>query len=240
MPVTDKKTTTAVPKPHEALGRRLRAQTSGALAAERRAETLVRVARQAMDAAESDFTELQKNDSVAREVAGLDCRKYCAACCYKTVSATPAEVLYLADYIGRSFTPKALRQLKARLRRLDEKTQGMSPAERGRAQLPCALLVAKLCSAHPARPASCRGFNSRDVGKCEASLRHREVEIPVYAPQLLMFAHAHMGLRQGLADAGLGSTHLELTAALRIALETPDAADRYLAGEPVFRRAEQP
>lgn len=231
---------TAAPKPHEALGRGLRAQTAEALGAARRPETLVRVARQALEDGEAAFAELQKDDSVAREVAGLDCRKYCAACCYKTVSATPAEVFYLADYIGRTFTPKALRQLKARLRRLDEKTRDMSPAERGRARLPCALLVAKLCSAHPARPASCRGFNSRDVGKCEASLKHRDVEIPVYAPQFLMFAHAHLGLRQGLADAGLGSTHLELTAALRIALETPDAADRYLAGEPVFRRAEQP
>jgi len=50
---------------------------------------------------------------------------------------------------------------------------------------------------------------------------------------------AHLGLRAGLAECGLASTHLELTPALRIALEAPDAAARYLAGEPVFRAAEQ-
>ena len=231
---------TAALKPHEVLGQRLRAQTAEALAATHRPEVLARAAAQAMEAAECAFAELQEDASVARKVAGLDCRKYCAACCYKTVSVTPAEVFYLADYIRRTFTPKALRHLRARLRRLDEKIRGMSPPARGRARLPCPLLVGKLCSAHPARPATCRGFNSSDVGKCEASLKHRDVKIPVYAPQYLTFAHAHLGLRQGLADAGLGSTHLELTAALRIALRTPDAVDRYLAGEPVFRRAEQP
>lgn len=44
---------------------------------------------------------------------------------------------------------------------------------------------------------------------------------------------------QAVAEAGLSSPHLELTAALRIALDTPNAAERWLAGEPVFRAAEQ-
>ncbi len=63
--------------------------------------------------------------------------------------------------------------------------------------------------------------------------------IPVYVPQYRIFSEAHLGLRQGLSDLGLQSTHLELTAALRIALETPDATERWLAGEPIFRTAEQ-
>ena len=101
------------------------------------------------------------------------------------------------------------------------------------------MLIGRLCIAHAARPASCRGFNSRDVQACEKSLRQRDVQIPVYKLQYQIFAEAHLGLRQGLADAGLPSPHLELTAALRIALETPNAAERWLAGEPVFRAAEQ-
>lgn len=135
--------------------------------------------------------------------------------------------------------PKAMAKLKAQLRELDEKTRGISPMERGQARLPCALLVGRLCIAHAARPSSCRGFNSRDVGACEKSVKQRDVAIPVYMPQYRIYSEAHMGLRKGLADLGLTSTHLELTAALRIALETPDAGERWLAGEPVFSAAEQ-
>jgi Fe-S-cluster containining protein len=204
------------------------------------ADALAEAGRAALAAAETAFAELQARDaSVRREVAGLDCRKYCAHCCYKKVSATPAEVFHLARYLAANLSAKALAKLKARLGGLDDKTRGMSPEERGRARLPCALLVGRLCIAHPARPASCRGFNSRDVGACERALKRREVEIPVYAPQYRLFGEAHLGLRAGLAESGLASTHLELTRALRIALETPDAATRYLAGEPVFRAAEQ-
>ncbi len=187
----------------EALGREVRAQTVKMLAETRppdsaAAEALAEAGRAALAAAETAFSELQARDaSVRREVAGLDCRKYCAHCCYKTVSATPAEVFHLARYLAANLSAKALAKLRARLARLDAKTRGMSPEERGRARLPCALLVGRLCIAHPARPASCRGFNSRDVGACERALKRREVEIPVYLPQYRTFGQAHLGLYQG-------------------------------------------
>ncbi len=224
----------------ENVGRTVRARTVDALTARRDAGALAGAAATAMRIAEEAFAELQEDSAVRQAVAGLDCRKYCAHCCYKTVSATPAEVFHLADYVKATLRPRALAKLKARLRDLDEKTRGMSPLERGQARLPCALLVGRLCIAHAARPSSCRGFNSRDVGACEQSVKQRNVAIPVYMPQYRIFSEAHLGLRQGLSDLGLNSTHLELTAALRIALETPDAAERWLAGEPVFRAAEQP
>ncbi|MEE9209296.1 MAG: YkgJ family cysteine cluster protein [Kiloniellales bacterium] len=222
-----------------ALGRKLRAATRAALSEDPTPEALAEAGRAALETAEAAFAELREGDaSVRRELARLDCRKYCAHCCYKTVSVSPAEVFHLARYLKANLSSKALVKLKARLRALEDKTRGMSPQERGRAQLPCALLVGRLCIAHPARPASCRGFNSADVGACERALKQRDVEIPVYALQYRLFGEAHLGLRAGLAERGLASTHLELTRALRIALEEPDAAARYLAGEPVFRAAE--
>ena len=68
-----------------------------------------------------------------REVAGLDCKKYCAHCCYKTVSITPAEAIHIAEYVRAHFSAKALARLKARLRDLKRKTQGMNPEQHGRA-----------------------------------------------------------------------------------------------------------
>ncbi|MFQ5775521.1 MAG: YkgJ family cysteine cluster protein [Kiloniellaceae bacterium] len=229
----------AATAPHEAVAREARALSVAVLSARRTPEAPARVGREAMERAEAAFAELRKDDeSVEREVQGLHCKKYCAHCCYRMVSATPPEIFHLADYIQTTFSAKALAKLKARLRELDRKTSGMTPVERAGAREPCALLVGRLCSAHPARPAICRGFNSRDVGACERALRRRDVTIPVFLAQYRIFAHAHLGVRAGLADCGLSSTHVELTRALRIALETPDAAARWLAGEPVFRAAE--
>lgn len=229
-----------LPAVHEAVGRKVRRETVKTLAENPTAAALAEVGRSALETAEAAFAELREGDeSVRREVARLDCRKYCAHCCYKTVSASPAEVFHLARHLEATLSAKALAKLKARLRALERKTRDLSPEARGRAHLPCALLVGRLCIAHPARPASCRGFNSADVGACERSIKQRDVTIPVYAPQYRIFADAHLALRAGLAERGLASTHLELTPALRIALETPDAATRYLAGEPVFRAATQ-
>ena len=45
------------------------------------------------------------------------------------------------------------------------------------------------------------------------------------------------GMRAGLSESGLQGDRVELTAALRIALEVPDAAERWLAGEAVFAPA---
>ncbi len=228
------------PAAPEKVGQAIRAQTTEALAATRDGQAVAGAAATAMRIAEEAFADAQQQDAAVQQaVAGLHCRKYCAHCCYKTVSATPAEVFYLAEHVKATLRPKALAKLKARLRDLDEKTHGMTPEERGRARLPCALLVGRLCIGHAARPSTCRGFNSRDVRACEKSVKQRGVTIPVYMPQYRIFSEAHMGLRQGLLDLGLGSVHLELTAAVRIALETPDAAARWLAGEPIFRAAEQ-
>lgn len=222
------------------VGRTIRERTAQRLAGSPDALAVADVAATAMHIAEDAFADAQQDPAVQDAVANLHCRKYCAHCCYKSVSVTPAEVVRLAVHLKAALRPKPLAKLKARLHELDDKTRGMTPVERSRARLPCALLVGRLCIAHAARPASCRGFNSRDVRACEKSVRQRDVQIPVYRLQYQIFAEAHLGLRQGLADAGLTAPHLELTAALRIALDTPDATERWLAGEPVFRDAELP
>jgi hypothetical protein len=88
---------------------------------------------------------------------------------------------------------------------------------------------------------TCRGYNSSDASQCERSVKARErVEVPSYAPQHRLAVFVLDGLRAGLAEAGLNGDLLELTAALRIALDLPDAAERWLAAEPVFAPARLP
>jgi hypothetical protein len=85
---------------------------------------------------------------------------------------------------------------------------------------------------------TCRGFNSRDARRCELSLDpRRRLPIPAYTPQLWSNTFALDGMRAGLGESSLKGELLELTAALRIALEQPDAVERWLGGEPIFASA---
>ena len=83
------------------------------------------------------------------------------------------------------------------------------------------------------------GLTSSDAAACEASYRSGwERPIPNGPRHLGTSVGVRQGLRAALAGAGLDAARLELTTALRIALETPDAAERWLAGERVFAPAE--
>jgi hypothetical protein len=64
--------------------------------------------------------------------------------------------------------------------------------------------------------------------------------VPVYAPQQRLAAFVLDGLRAGLDESKLDGTLLELSAALRVAVETPDVQERWLAGESVFAPARLP
>jgi len=169
----------------------------------------------------------------------LACRAGCAWCCHLTVEVTAAEALRIADYLRETLSETALDAVKARLAALGDRIRGMDRDERAAQRLPCALLVDNLCSAYPVRPLKCRGGNAFDAGACERYYRRpeRESQMPIYVLQYLAAEHVQTGLLFGLADAGMAPEALTLTAALRIALETPDAAERWLAGKPVFAEA---
>jgi hypothetical protein len=59
----------------------------------------------------------------------------------------------------------------------------------------------------------------------------------MYGPQLRVAVFVLDGLPAGLVESRLDGALLELTSALRIALETPSAEERWLAGEAVFKEA---
>ncbi len=168
----------------------------------------------------------------------IACRAGCAYCCYPRVHVTPPEVIFLAHFIRAKFSSSELEGLKTRLKEADEITHGMTEEEHGGAGVPCPLLVDNLCSAYDARPLECRGFTSMDADACRRALDHyASWNVPVYFPQYSIFKNAHAGLLAALIGADYPFEVLELTAALRIALNSPDVAERWLAGENVFQAA---
>lgn len=181
---------------------------------------------------------------------GFACAAGCTWCCSQIVTVAPPEAVAIALHVQASFPPAALAALKARLAALDEQTRGRGAFARGYVNMSCAFLVDGKCSVYDVRPLRCRSVYSRDVAHCRWVVEHpdlvyawrdRPLESPPYPPEPEAIADGVLsGLATAARDAGFAFEALELTAALRIALDTPDIAERYLAGEPVFAAAAAP
>jgi Fe-S-cluster containining protein len=166
------------------------------------------------------------------------CNEGCDWCCHLTVGTSVPEVVRLLEYLRQNLSPDEFGALRDRVRRLDEQQPERRAVGRDEAGLPCALLVDQGCAAYPVRPLICGGFNSSDAAACERFARSSDqTPLPLYAPQLRLAALVLDGMTAALTESGLTGERVELTAALRIALEVPDAVERSLAGEPVFAAA---
>lgn len=165
----------------------------------------------------------------------IACREGCAFCCIGTeVHVSAPEVLRIRDYLTRHLGAGEAEALKARLRESADRKAALGPGD-GPPPLPCPLLDDSRCRVYPVRPLVCRGFNSYDAGVCERrKVGGEDVEITGYALQDGTAQATLRGIQRGCAERGLMGDALDLAPALAIAMETPDAAERWRAGEDVF------
>jgi Fe-S-cluster containining protein len=201
----------------------------------RRARTplqVIEVARHA-DAVTDEAVRLAMQEAPPRAPAA--CRAGCAWCCYTPVGTAAPEVLRIVAHLRETLSADEWAALCARVRSGADERMRLGIDRVRRAALPCPLLVDKWCSAYPVRPLTCRGYSSSDAASCERALDPSSgVRVPIYWPQQRLAAFVLDGLRVGLEESRLDGELLELTAALRIALETSDVEERWLAGERVF------
>ncbi len=190
------------------------------------------IAEEFIEAVHRD-NEQMSNAGKARRIA---CAKGCAHCCHQAVGATIPEVLRIASYLRERFSKEDLETIRGRI-------EGYISAKKALAQAAkivhsCPMLVDDMCSVFEVRPLKCRGFNSVDVEVC---IRFKEspgaVTLPCSMVQVSAADNLVAGLQRGLAASGLSDEYVEFAPALKIALDTPDAADRYFAGEPIFSSA---
>jgi Fe-S-cluster containining protein len=168
----------------------------------------------------------------------LACKEGCDWCCYLRVGTAAPEVFRIVAYLRETLSPEELRATKERIIGLEEQRRQLRAGKRADARLPCALLVDHRCVAYSVRPLTCRGFTSSDAHQCELFFKlGKKVAVPTYRPQLRLTTFVLDGMRAGVSEAGLKGDLLELTAALRIAFEVPDAFERWVAGEPIFAPA---
>jgi hypothetical protein len=171
-------------------------------------------------------------DAVTRQ-ATIACAKGCAHCCTTAVSATIPEVLALAA---------ALRADAAHGHRVRTGTEQTAAkvAATGRdwwsaAHLPCPVLADNMCSAYAARPSACRGLLSTSLATC-VEIFASDGNTPMAYPgdSAALRTVVLIMMKAALKVSGLTAAHMVLTPALAIALATPDAEARWLAGEPLF------
>jgi Fe-S-cluster containining protein len=212
-----------------------RLRTAEALRAGRTPLLVIDIAASAAALADATADQARAQDPPRPPLA---CQEGCAWCCYKVVGTAAPEVLRIADYLRGMLSASDLEALRARILRLEEERRQLAHDRWAVRRLPCPLLVEGRCSVYPVRPLTCRGYTSSDAYRCERAHKSRyPVQVPVYVSQQTIAAFTLDGLRAGLAEVGLKADLLDLTAALRLALDLPDAAVRWLAGEPVFAAA---
>ena len=95
------------------------------------------------------------------------------------------------------------------------------------------------CGVHEVRPLVCRSWTSFDAAACEAYWRAPSGKLtpPQWAVGYELAQAALAGLGNACFDAGRDGSPLELVAAMRIALERPNAGERWHRRLPVFSGA---
>ncbi len=165
----------------------------------------------------------------------LACAMGCASCCHSLVGMLPAEAFRLAAHVDGMADAGAI---KARVRAHHAAHGAKGGAARMRERIPCPCLDpdTRLCRVHPARPLTCRAMNATDAAPCRRALETGDPALPiptVLAPhealQVQYDAHAALGRR-----LGFDTRAVELSGALVVVWDTPEAEDRWQAGEDIF------
>ena len=188
-----------------------------------------RAAKAAKSAHEFFETSLSNNPSKF----SIACAKGCAFCCHVSVTASAPEIFLVANRI-RALPAEERDDLLNRVRAADQRTRYMSSQQRANNKIPCAMLKENLCSVYDSRPAACRGFTSTSVEMCRRGFNGEPVQVETpFVWTALRGAHKQ-AIWAALVASELPADFYEFHHALRIALELPDAENRWLAGEDIF------
>jgi hypothetical protein len=176
------------------------------------------------------------------------CHSGCAHCCYQAVGVSAPEVFAIYQHLRATRTPVELAAVVQRIREADDRTRGLTSAERVSPHNPCPFLVDERCTIYEVRPLACRGTNSLDAAACARALREPEARaqflagaltIPCFLEPIRAFHAIAAGVQLALDELhGLEVLPLELTAAMRILVDAPDTTpERWLGGHDPFEAA---
>ncbi|HET9957731.1 MAG TPA: YkgJ family cysteine cluster protein [Polyangiaceae bacterium] len=175
----------------------------------------------------------------------LACAKGCASCCYGTkVDISAPEALLLAEFLKETLGAAELAGLVDGVKQEASRIRDFSLESRALDRAPCVLLesTTQSCRVHAVRPMACRAHHSLEVEPCVRAFEDPGGEhFALMDPEILRsFELGAFALEHALRAKGLDGESYELTQALLIALSEPDAAQRWLKGQPIFEAARVP
>ncbi len=161
----------------------------------------------------------------------IACRAGCSHCCNsREIHVAPIEATAVFQAIGALSNEYQQRIRDVAHGQSGQKDQDHA-AERPLAQLPCPLLEDGVCLIYEQRPMVCRGFNSFDAVVCERKKNgDATAEIKGHAVPDAVWQAALRGLQRGSVDLGRSGDLLDLTRALEIMFENPDAIADWATG----------
>jgi Fe-S-cluster containining protein len=174
--------------------------------------------------------------SLAQTPANLEiaCRKGCGYCCHNWVGATAPEVFLIAQHLQARNADDWLAPAAVTTRAAA--TIGLDIAARFGTKLPCAFLADNACSIYAVRPTVCRQTTSTQLDTCIEEFNGEELDgdIMVSKAYLDRARNCRLPLLAALTATGLPGHSYELSAAITRVFQTPDAEQRWLAGDDVF------
>ena len=183
-------------------------------------------------------------DRLSRE-APPACARGCSWCCRGVkVEATVPEAIAIAESfrVGRTSD-----EVAALARDATERASALFELDaeaRWARKTPCRFLdeASGACTIYAVRPLACRAHASFDAGACEEAAADPTAEAPI--PRHMVPAHLFGTLKMALVsaaeEAGLDARNFELANAVAVAMNEPNAAERWLRGERLFDRASIP
>jgi len=166
----------------------------------------------------------------------LACMDGCAYCCHFEVEARPFEVLEIASYVSKKFSPTQLKQTIERASQNATVWRKASDSERAQLKPPCPFLVNNSCSIYPVRPAVCRNYHATDGANCKAYFENPEGLSPnTYISDLFNVAHGSaQGFKNAVESLGLDTRGYNLASAFLEAMTNPAIAKRFSSGKKTF------
>ena len=170
---------------------------------------------------------LDKTTTKMPAAGSIACTQGCNYCCYSVVSVSAPEVFRVVRSIraNTGATGEAAVLARARSRK------SVSPAMMLAKGMACPLLVDGDCSVHQDRPMGCRQYFSASVEACRLHHEGRLADPPFIVAAASVGIIARSVLLGAARSLDLTTDTYELGSALVVALETPDAERRWLAGE---------
>ena len=149
------------------------------------------------------------------------------------IGVTAPEVLEIADHIQRNLSRGDKTRIRRRAQRNLSRFAKSNSADFDANQTPCPLQgINGICLAYPARPLRCRPFHAAESWR-ERGLK-QSIDAEHDRDEQIVEQGAESGVTEALISAGRDGNIYELNSALVVALETPNAAERWAKGEEIF------